>query len=148
MLVAFNTAINIRTESPAMFDAIQTALSGLLAASKRIGAVATNIANSSDVSRLTPQPGDAPTFQPIDTVETTTATGTVNATYQPVTPASLPAPDASSPLANAQGLVGIPNVDFGTQLVDAITAKTAFEANAKVISTAHKMQDALLKIDV
>lgn len=131
-----------------MFDAIHTALSGLLAASKRIGAVATNVANAGDVSRLQPQAGDPPTFQPIDTVAMTTGTGAVNATYQPVTPASVPAPDASSPFANTQGLVAVPNVDLGTQLVDAITAKVAFAANAKVIATAKTMQNALLKIDV
>ena len=131
-----------------MFDAIRTALSGLLAAQNRIAAVATNVANSSDVSRVTPKPGDPPTFQPIDVVDTTATTGTVNSTLQPVNPASVTVPDASSPLANDQGLVKLPNVDLATQLVDAITAKTAFAANAKVIATAKKMQDALLKIDV
>ncbi len=131
-----------------MFDAIRTALSGLLAAQNRIGAVATNIANSSDVSRVTPQAGDPPTFQPVDVVDTTTTTGTVNSTLQPVKPASVTVPDGTSPLANGQGLVNLPNVDLGTQLVDAITAKVAFAANAKVIATAKKMQDTLLKIDV
>ena len=131
-----------------MFDAIRTALSGLLAAQNRIAAVATNVANSRDVSRVTPKPGDPPTFQPIDVVDTTTTTGTVDSTLQPVSPASVTVPDASSPLANDQGLVKLPNVDLATQLVDAMTAKTAFAANAKVIATARKMQDALLKIDV
>ena len=131
-----------------MFDAIRTALSGLAAAQNRIAGVATNVANSRDVSRVTPQPGDPPTFQPVDVVDTTTTTGTVNSTLQPVKPASVTVPDGSSPLANAQGLVNLPNVDLGTQLVNALTAKVAFAANAKVIATAKKMQDTLLKIDV
>jgi flagellar basal-body rod protein FlgC len=129
-----------------MFDAIKTALSGLLAAQNTLYSVATNVANSSDVSRLTPQAGDAPTFQPIDTVETTGTGGTVVSTFTPVTPATVTVPDPQSPLADSQGLVGLPNVDLGTQLVTAQTAKIAFEANAKVITTAKKMEQSLLNI--
>jgi flagellar basal-body rod protein FlgC len=129
-----------------MFDAIKTALSGLLAAQNRLYSVATNVANSSDVSRLKPQAGDPPTFQPIDTVDTTGTGGTVVSTFTPVTPATVTVPDPQSPLADSQGLVGLPNVDLGTQLVAAQTAKIAFEANAKVIATAKKMEQSLLNI--
>ena len=131
-----------------MFDAIKTALSGLLAAQNRLAAVATNVANSSDESRLKPQPGDAPTFNPIDVVDTTGPGGIVNSTFTHVTPATVTVPDAQSPLADAQGLVNLPNVDLGTQLVNGLLANVAFAANAKVIAAAKKMQDALLKIDV
>ncbi|MBV8535976.1 MAG: hypothetical protein JO128_10310 [Alphaproteobacteria bacterium] len=129
-----------------MFDAIKTALSGLLAAQNTLYSVATNVANSSDVSRLKPQPGDAPTFQPIDTVETTGTGGTVVSTFTPVTPATVTVPDPQSPLADSQGLVGLPNVSLDSQLVTAQTAKIAFEANAKVIATAKKMEQSLLNI--
>lgn len=129
-----------------MFDSIRTALSGLLAAQNSLYSVATNVANSSDESRLTPQPGDAPTFQPIDTVQTSGPNGTVSSTFTPVTPATVTVPDPQSPLANAQGLVGLPNVDLGTQLVTAQTASIAFKANAKVIATSEKMQQTLLNI--
>lgn len=129
-----------------MLDSIKTALSGLLAAQNTLYSVADNVANASDVSRVKPQAGDAPTFQPIDTVQTTTTTGTVSSTFTPVTPASVTVPDSSSPLANADGLVNVPNVDLGTQLTTAITAKVAFAANAKVIETAKKMQQTLLDI--
>ena len=129
-----------------MFDAIKTALSGLLAAQNTLYSVASNVANSSDVSRLSTQPGDAPIFQPIDTVETTGTGGGVVSTFTPVTPATVTVPDPQSPLADAQGLVGLPNVDLGTQLVTAQTAKVAFEANAKVIATAKKMEQTLLNI--
>ncbi len=131
-----------------MFDAIRTALSGMLAAENRVAAVATNVANANDVSRTTPQAGDPPTFQPIDVVDVTTPQGNVLSHFTAVTPATVTAPDASSPLADAQGLVNIPNVNIDTQMVSAMLAKTAFAANAKVIVTAKKMQDALLKIDV
>jgi flagellar basal-body rod protein FlgC len=131
-----------------MLDAIRIALSGMLAAQNRVAAVATNVANANDVSRTTPQAGDPPVFNPIDTVETTLTGGGVASTFTPVTPASVTVPDASSQFADAQGLVNLPNVDLGTQMVDAMTAKISFEANAKVITTAKKMTDALLKIDI
>lgn len=130
-----------------MVDAIKTALSGMLAAQNRVAAVATNVANANDVSRTTPQAGDPPVFQPIDTVEISTAGGVISR-FAPVKPATVTVPDGTSPLADAQGLVNLPNVDLGTQFVNAITAKVAFEANAKVIVTAKKMNDALLKIKV
>src|SRR5271154_2827089 len=131
-----------------MVDAIQTALSGLLAAQNQLSAVATNVANSGDVSRVQPQAGDPPVFNPIDVVDTTASSGGVNSTAVPVTPASVTAPDAQSPLADANGLVNLPNVDLGTQLVNGLLANLAFAANAKVIVAAKQMQDSLLKIDV
>lgn len=131
-----------------MFDAIKTALSGLLAAQNSLAAAATNVANSGDVSRLRPQAGDPPTFNPIDTVDITATGGGVTSTFTNVTPARVTVPDAQSPLADANGLVALPNVDLGTQLVNALTANVAFAANAKVIVAAKQMQDTLLKIDV
>ncbi|HEX9465120.1 MAG TPA: flagellar basal body rod C-terminal domain-containing protein [Alphaproteobacteria bacterium] len=128
-----------------MFESIKTALSGLIAAQNRIAAVATNVANANDVSRTQPQAGDPPVFQPIDTVETSTAGGVISR-FAPVKPATVTVPDGTSPLADSQGLVNLPNVDLATQFLNAITAKVAFEANAKVIVTAQKMNDALLAI--
>ena len=126
-----------------MFDAIRTALSGLLAAQNRVAAVATNVANESDVSRTTPQAGDPPVFQPIDTVETSTAGGVISR-FTPRQPATVTVPDGSSPLADSRGLVNLPNVDLGTEFVNVIEAKTSFAANAKVIETAAKMEKTLI----
>ena len=131
-----------------MFDAIRTALSGLLAAQNRVAAAATNVANASDVSRTTPQAGDPPVFQPIDVVDVATAQGPVLSRFAPRNPATVTAPDASSPLADSRGLVNIPNVSLDTELISAMIGDTSFAANTKVIVTAKKMEDALLKIDV
>jgi len=131
-----------------MFDAIRTALAGLLAAQNRVAAVATNVANSSDVSRTTPQAGDPPVFQPIDVVDVATAQGPVLSRFAARTPATVTAPDASSPLADSRGLVNIPNVSLDTEMISAMVADVSFAANTKVIVTAKKMEDGLLKIDV
>ena len=129
-----------------MFEAIRNALSGLVAAQNRMFAVADNVANANDESRLTPQAGDPPTFQPLMTVETSNPGGGVTSRLAPVQPATVTVPDSQSPFANAQGLVALPNVDIGTQMVDMIMAKNSFTANAKVLTTAAKMQDELLSI--
>ena len=38
--------------------------------------------------------------------------------------------DPSAPLANAQGLVAVPNVDLATAVVDQIMALQSYKANA------------------
>jgi flagellar basal-body rod protein FlgC len=128
-----------------MFDAIRTALSGILAAQNRISAVATNVANANDVSRTTPQPGDPPVFQPIDVVDTSTSGGVISR-FEARKPATVTVPDGTSQLADSRGLVNLPNVDLGSELVNAITAEVANKANVKVIQTAKKMDDTLLSI--
>jgi flagellar basal-body rod protein FlgC len=129
-----------------MTDAISTALSGLLAAQKRIAGVASNIANAGDISPVVPQPGRAQAYQPVTTVQTTTAIGGTVATYQPVTPASQLAFVPDSPEADSNGLVNVPNVDIAGQAFDLITAKEAYKANLKTVQTAEAMSDSLLKI--
>jgi len=52
--------------------------------------------------------------------------------------------DPGSPLANAQGMVEEPAMDMGTEMVGLVTAQSAYEANAAVISHATAAyQDAL-----
>ncbi len=132
-----------------MFDSvISVAFSGLRAAAERTAVVASNVANATDVSRLKPQQGDAPAFQPVQAVQTTITGGGVATSLQPASPVSVPVPEGNSPLTDANGLVALPNVDLGQQMVDLILAKTAFSANLKTIEVAQKMQKDLLKIDV
>jgi flagellar basal-body rod protein FlgC len=129
-----------------MMDAISSAVSGLIAAGRRLSGSASNLANSGDTARLTPAPGDAPAFQPVVTVESAVAGGGTVATYQPVSPASHPAYQPDSPFADAEGLVAAPNVDATRETVAMITARQAYEANLKTVATAQRMQDSLLKV--
>jgi flagellar basal-body rod protein FlgC len=125
---------------------LRTALSGILAAAKRLGAAAENTANAGNVSRLRPKDGDAAPFAPLLVSQSAQPGGGVKAEYRTLDPATLTVPNETSPLADENGLVGIPNVDLGQQRVDALSAQRAFEANLKVVQTTQEMQDSLLDI--
>jgi len=125
---------------------LRTALSGLLAATKRLGAAAENTANAGNVSRLQPKDGDPPAFAPVRVEQSAQPRGGVTAEYRPVDPATLTVANEASPLADQNGLVGIPNVDLGQQRVAALSAQRAFEANLKVIQVTQEMQDSLLNL--
>ncbi|HXZ00361.1 MAG TPA: flagellar basal body rod C-terminal domain-containing protein [Stellaceae bacterium] len=129
-----------------MGDPISIAVSGLNAASQRLAAAASNIANSQDTAPLTPEPGAPQPYQPIDVAQTATPGGGTQAVEQPVTPASIPSYDPNSPYANSSGTVAAPNVDLAQQLVNANIASISYDANLKVIRTAQQMQGYLLNI--
>jgi flagellar basal-body rod protein FlgC len=129
-----------------MGDPILTAISGLTAASTRLSATASNIANSRDTAPLSPQPGAVQPYQPITVTQTATPDGGTTASEQPITPASTASYDPSSPFANNDGEVASPNVDLSQQAVDLNSTALSYDANLKVIQTASQMQGYLLNI--
>jgi flagellar basal-body rod protein FlgC len=129
-----------------MTIAISSALSGLAAATQRITGVASNVANAGDTSRLVPEPGDPPAFQPVETVQSALVGGGTVASFRPASPASVASYDPNSPFADANGLVATPNVDLTGQAVDLISASEAYKANLKVLQIAESLEDSLLKI--
>jgi len=54
--------------------------------------------------------------------------------------------DPSSPDANKQGMVEMPNVNISTEMVDLMTASRAYEANLAVIRNARQMATKALTI--
>lgn len=130
-----------------MSDAVlSTALSGMLAAVRRVGAVAENTANAGNVSRLNPRDGDPPAFEPVLVAQSAQPRGGVRSELRSVDPASITVPDNASPFADTNGLVSLPNVDLGQQRIDALSAQRSFEANLKMIQVAQDMQDTLLNL--
>jgi flagellar basal-body rod protein FlgC len=129
-----------------MSDSIAIAVSGLTAASRRLDAAASNIANSQDTSPLVPQPGDPQPYQPVDVVQTAAPGGGTLAAYKPAAPASHAIFDPGSPFADTSGLVAAPAVDTAQQLVDTTVARVSYEANLKVIVSARQQQVYLLNI--
>ena len=125
---------------------LNNALSGLTAASQRLAAAASNIANAQDTAPLSPQPGQPTAYQPIETVQSTRPGGGTVATYRPITPASQSIYDPNSPFADANGLVAQANVDTAQELVQTIIAKEAYAANAQVVKTADQLQKSTLNI--
>lgn len=123
-----------------MIQAIHTALAGLRVSTQRLGVAAENIANVQTSGNASPYDGYVP--QRLD--QTTTANGTPTATARPISQPSFPVYDPSSSQANAEGLVGYPNVDLAANIVDAKIAQHTYEANLVTIRTASEMMKALL----
>jgi flagellar basal-body rod protein FlgC len=125
------------------------AVSGMMAASARLEVAAGNIANAGSSGAI---PGsDAPAGSPApatprraDTVDI--AGGGTKAVVSNVSPAYTVAHDPSAPYANSKGDVARPNIDLGTEVVNAVTARTAFAANALVFKISDRMMQDLLDV--
>jgi flagellar basal-body rod protein FlgC len=133
-----------------MIKAIQIALSGLTAASRKAEASANNIANMSTTGALDPANGPAP-YQALTTLQTTQTDNNGNGlgVRAEIVPTARPtviayAPD--SPFANSEGMIGVPNVDLATDIVSMKMASTIYKANVKTIQTASDMQKELLSM--
>jgi flagellar basal-body rod protein FlgC len=122
-------------------------LSGMQAATRRLEAVATNVANGQSSGTLPGSPGGPgtnPAFQPVRVTLSEAASGGVNASLSRDPSSVSPVYDPSSPNANASGLVGMPEVDLATQAVDLISAKLQYEASAKIVRAARDMEKTAL----
>ncbi len=134
-----------------MFKAIQTSVSGLIAATSRANVAASNIVNS-HVASTPATRGVAATgesfrgYVPQRTEQTTSPSGGVRAHAVPVSPASLTVYDPTSPLAGDQGTVNIPNVSLPAELAELSRASHAYKANAAVLKTLDETFRALVKI--
>jgi flagellar basal-body rod protein FlgC len=138
-------------EEKPMNSAFNIAVSGLNDAVTRIANAASNIVNASSTGRLPDNAGQNYSgFQPQDIVTLSqNANGQglgVTSTSTPRNPGYVVTSDPTSALANAQGLVGAPNVDLASELVTANVAKTNYTANAAVIRIQEKTEKALLDI--
>lgn len=133
-----------------MFKAIQTSVSGLIASSVRLNAAANNIANTHVKSTPKGTVPNALTFNagysPLRVEQSPTATGGVRATVVPVSPASLAIFAPSSPFANEQGAVNIPNISLPAEIAELTRASHAYKANAKIFKTLDDTFKTLLKI--
>lgn len=128
-----------------MIDSIRTALSGLLSAGTKAATAAGNIANANTTGAADGgASGRKAPYTPVDAVNTSAAGGGVQANVVPRQPAFVPAYDPSSPFANADGIIGAPNVSYEQEIVSLKQAELSYKANLKVIETATDMQDALI----
>jgi len=133
-----------------MINTIQIALSGMMAASRKVEASAANIANMTTGGALDPADGSAP-YQAVTTAQTsiTGANGEGLGVRSEIIPTNRPvvqayAPD--SPFANQDGLIGASNTDPVEDIVNLQIASNSYKANAKTINVASEMQDALLNM--
>ena len=139
-------------------NAISNAVSGMMAATARINASASNIANARTQGPVPSTPpsqplpaaedGEPQAYQAIETVQTTTEGGGTAASYKPVLPSYTKDYDPSSPFANDQGLVASPNVDMTREVLNEIQAVNAYKASARVVEASNEMTKSLIDANI
>ena len=127
------------------------ALSGMVAATRRLDVSASNIANAMSIGALpnadrTLPAGAPPAYMPLDVVQIASAGGGTQTTITTATPSTTAISDPQAPFANPDGLVAAPNVDLSQELVGQMLASYSFAANATVMTVADSMTKALLNI--
>jgi len=129
-----------------MAGAANIAVSGMDASATWLDTIASNVANMNDTAAL--PAGGAPYtgYQPVTVATSATPSGGVTADVEPTMPAYSAGYDPSAPLANAQGLVAVPNVDLATAVVDQITALQSYKANADAFRAAEDMTKVTLDL--
>lgn len=126
-----------------MIGAIQTALSGLLAATKRVETSANNIANANTAGALDEADGPLP-YSAQTVVQKTGENGGVVAEVTTKDPGFSAAYDPDSPLANNDGFVGAPNVNLAEEAINLKLAEVAYKANLATIQVASELSEELL----
>jgi flagellar basal-body rod protein FlgC len=119
------------------------ALSGLSAATRRVQASASNIANVRANGALAIADGPAP-YAPLEVRQAPMADGGVTASLAPSSRAAVLSYDPQAPFVNADGYVASPNVDLVDDMLQLATARYSFAANLAVIRTADDMTIAVL----
>ena len=115
------------------------AQSGLAAASLKLSASASNLANIDDTSSV-----DAPGYQPLATQTTALPGGGVSAQAVTLKPAAYQAYDPTSPLADVQGMVDKPQIDEIGEIGNQIQASQAYAFQLKTLQAANEEEASLL----
>lgn len=132
-----------------MLNTISIALSGLNAASNKVSASASNIANMTTTGSL--EAGKQAPYDALTTRQTAQSDAQGNpagvrsdvvSAGRPFVPSYAP----GSPFANADGMIGTPNVDLAEEAINMSMAETSYKANISVIKTTDEMSEELLRI--
>lgn len=124
-----------------MIQAIHTAIAGLRVSAERLGVAANNIANANSGGAVDPYDG----YVPQRFEQSTTAQGTPAGSVRPASqPSYVPVYDPANSRANADGLVGQPNLDLPANIVELKIAEQSYKANLATIRTASEMMKVLL----
>lgn len=134
-----------------MNNAMNIAVSGLVAASTSFAASASNIVNAGSngpVPSMGPNmpvpQGAGSVYQPVTASLSPQTDGGVAASLTPSLPGYVLAYDPSAPFANVQGMVAAPNVDPAREVVNEVMASLAYKANIATFKTAEEMEKTLL----
>jgi len=127
-----------------MIEAMHSAIAGVRVSAQRLGVAADNIANARSSGRLEPYDG----FVPQRLVQTTGVGGGPRATVRPIDNPTFPAYAPTDPSANADGVVGMPNVSLSAQFVELSVAQRSYEANIAVLETTNDLMKILVNREV
>lgn len=134
-----------------MTDVLSIAVSGLNAQKQRLAATAGNVANATTTGAVPGTDSSAPAstvYKPLNVSLTSLGSGGVAARITADENGYSIVYDPSSPLANTQGQIAAPNVDFMREISSLLEIKAAFKANLAVIRTQDEMTGALLDTTV
>ncbi len=116
------------------------ALSGIRASTVHLAASASNVANVNSAGIVPGSDTEGPAaYQPVNAVSGSLLGGGVIARLEPSGAAPRLDHDPSSPLADARGMVAQPDVELSDEAVAMLTAKVAFEANARMLGAVHDL---------
>ena len=118
--------------------------SGLNAAATRLEASASNIANAQSSGPLPDASGSSTAYQPLRVTQSDVKGGGVSARLTRVSDPYITTSDPTSPDANEDGLVAMPNVDMAGEMVNILTARMSYEASAKTMKVANDMMKTTL----
>ena len=127
-----------------MVNAINIAVSGLQAASKKMEAAASNIANAQTTGSLTE--GSAPPYAAQTVIQESAGGQGVKAEIVRKDPPFTPAYDPGSALADGEGRVGAPSVDLAEEAVRLTLAQNSYKASLSVMETASSMENEMLRV--
>lgn len=129
-----------------MVSAINSALSGLAAASKRIEVSANNIANQFSTQSIVDGQVTNNPYTPQRVDQISLSNGGIETKVKDVNPPTTPVYDPENPSADASGVVQLPNVDQAEQLIDQKIASYDYKANLKTIQVQDDLNKSLLDI--
>jgi flagellar basal-body rod protein FlgC len=135
-----------------LFGALPISESGMVVDQTWLDAVAGNIANANDVV-----PPNQPAYQarfivaaPVEELPTPgqvpVGQGVEVAAIDYGSPNGVLVYDPTNPLADNEGLVKVPDVRLGDQLVEAVMAQTGYQANVQAANRAKTAYEAALSL--
>lgn len=129
-----------------MIPAMQSALSGLMVAEKRLNASANNTANISTTGRVENGVRVSEPYTPQRVQQTSLEEGGVRTTLSPKDPATIPTYAPEDAGADAAGITQFPNVSIEEEVVQQKMATYDFKANLRTLAASDEMMKNLLNI--
>src|SRR5262245_11254210 len=127
------------------------AVSGMLAATRRLEVSAQNVANVRSDGALPDAQGnyasDAPrSYAPLRVDQVELASGGTRPVVSEVSPSYVATYNPSAPYASHDGLTAAPNVDPADEVIQQLMATYAYAANARVLTSYDQMVKSLFDV--